>query len=140
MKRCGYCFRCTAGAPMRCPRCVRTFDVRWCVNQHVNASTDTACQRCGSDGLSTPAASGGLLNRLSQWTIVATAGASTLVVLGVALIGLFVTLDWNRLTPWLVLLAVMPYVVYRSTPVLPGPIHRASPFDEPQVTRLPSHR
>jgi hypothetical protein len=60
--------------------------------------------------------------------------------LGVALIGLFVTLDWNRLTPRLVLVILLPYVMYRSTLVLPGPIRRALPFDEPQEPRRSSGR
>ena len=140
MKRCGYCFRYAAGEPLRCPRCARTYDVRWCVNHPLNARGDTECKRCGSDELSTPAPSGGVLNRFAQWTVVGTAGVSTLVVLSVALIGLFITLDWNRLMPRLLLVAVSPYLMYRSTLVLAGPIHRTLPFDEPQEPRSRSSR
>jgi hypothetical protein len=55
-------------------------------------------------------------------------------MLAVVLIGLVVTLDWNLLMPRLMLVAAMPYVMYRSTLVLPGPIRRAAPFDEPRET------
>jgi hypothetical protein len=134
MKRCGYCFRYTAGEPARCPRCARTYDLRWCVNQHANAATDAVCQRCRSDELSTPAPIGGVLDRFAQWTVVGTLVASVVVVLAVALIGLVAILDWNQLMPRLLLVAAMPYVMYRSTLVLPGPIRRALPFEQPHET------
>ncbi len=126
MKRCTYCFRYWLEQPLYCPRCDRTFDQRICARGHVNARDVKACETCGSPRLSTPApVSGGFINTVALWSV-CFAVSVTIVLLAFTLcVGLFVPLDWPRLGPRLLLLLVMPWVLYRTTLVLPGPIRRA---------------
>jgi len=52
-----YCFNCghmTAGEPLFCGKCGRTFDVKLCPRLHVNPRGAEVCSKCGSRELSTP--------------------------------------------------------------------------------------
>ena len=132
MKRCTYCFRYGFGQPRSCPRCDRTFDQRICARGHVNDRDVKGCEICGSARLSTPAPLRGPFNTLAIW-IVRVAVGVTIVLLAVTLgVGLFVPRNWPRLGPRLLLLLAMPWVLYRATLVLPGPIVKAS---RPKSTR-----
>ena len=132
MKRCTYCFRYWLGQPPYCPRCDRTFDQRICARGHVNARDVQACETCGNPRLSVPAPVSGGLNTLAFWTV-RVAVSATVVLFALTLsVGLFVPLDWPRLGPRLLLLLVMPWVLYRTTLVLPGPIMKAA---HPRLTR-----
>jgi hypothetical protein len=132
MKRCTYCFRYWLAQPLYCPRCDRTFDQRICARGHVNARDVQACETCGSPRLSTPAPVSGGLNTVAFWTV-RVAVSVTVVLLAFTLsVGLLVPLDWRRLGPRLLLLLVMPWILYRTTLVLPGPIRKAA---RPRLTQ-----
>ena|ERR1700722_4316444 len=52
-----YCFQCgklTAGEPLYCGTCGRTYDVKLCPRHHVNPRGAEVCSQCGSRELSTP--------------------------------------------------------------------------------------
>ena len=54
MKYCYQCGKMTAGDPLYCGTCGRTYDVKLCPRQHVNPRGAQVCSRCGSRELSTP--------------------------------------------------------------------------------------
>jgi hypothetical protein len=54
MKYCYQCGKMTAGEPLFCATCGRTYDVKLCPRQHVNPRGAEVCSQCGSRELSTP--------------------------------------------------------------------------------------
>lgn len=54
MKYCYQCGKMTAGDPLYCATCGRTYDVKLCPRQHVNPRGVEVCSKCGSRELSTP--------------------------------------------------------------------------------------
>ena len=54
MKYCYQCGKMTAGEPLYCGPCGRTYDVRLCPRAHVNPRGAEVCSKCGSRELSTP--------------------------------------------------------------------------------------
>jgi hypothetical protein len=54
MKYCYQCGKMTAGEPLYCGTCGRTYDVRLCPRAHVNPRGAEVCSKCGSRELSTP--------------------------------------------------------------------------------------
>ncbi|MGO9010635.1 MAG: hypothetical protein ACLQPN_11075 [Bryobacteraceae bacterium] len=54
MKYCYNCDRITAGEPLFCNFCGRSYDVKLCPRMHPNPRKAQACSRCGSRDLSTP--------------------------------------------------------------------------------------
>src|SRR5690348_576072 len=54
MKYCFNCNRITAGEPLFCNFCGRSYDVRLCPRRHPNPRKAKACSQCGSRELSTP--------------------------------------------------------------------------------------
>ena len=54
MKYCFQCGRMTAGEPLFCGTCGRTYDVKLCPRLHVNPRGAEVCSKCGSRELSTP--------------------------------------------------------------------------------------
>ena len=52
-----YCYNCghmTAGEPLFCSKCGRTYDVKLCPRLHPNPRNAEVCSKCGSRELSTP--------------------------------------------------------------------------------------
>ncbi len=52
-----YCFNCnhvTAGEPLFCNSCGRSYDVKLCPRLHLNPRNSEACSQCGSREFSTP--------------------------------------------------------------------------------------
>ena len=52
-----YCYECgwtTAGEPLFCNYCGRSYDVKLCPKLHVNPRLAEACSQCGTRDLSTP--------------------------------------------------------------------------------------
>ena len=52
-----YCYQCghlTAGEPLFCSKCGRTYDVKLCPRLHANPRGAEVCSKCGSRELSTP--------------------------------------------------------------------------------------
>ncbi len=54
MKYCYECGRITAGEPLFCNFCGRSYDVKLCSRRHVNPRAAEVCSTCGSRELSTP--------------------------------------------------------------------------------------
>lgn len=54
MKYCYQCGKMTAGEPLYCATCGRTYDVKLCPRSHVNPRGAEVCSKCGSRELSTP--------------------------------------------------------------------------------------
>ncbi len=54
MKYCHQCGTLTAGKPLFCGSCGRTYDVKLCSRLHVNPRRADVCSQCGSRDLSTP--------------------------------------------------------------------------------------
>lgn len=54
MKYCNQCGKMTAGDPLYCSHCGRTYDVRLCPRHHANPRGAEVCAKCGSRELSTP--------------------------------------------------------------------------------------
>lgn len=54
MRYCHNCHRLTAGKPIFCNYCGRSFDVKLCSKMHVNPRAAQACSQCGSKELSSP--------------------------------------------------------------------------------------
>jgi len=54
MKYCYYCGRITAGEPLFCNFCGRSYNVKLCPRHHVNPRNAEACSQCGSRDLSMP--------------------------------------------------------------------------------------
>ncbi len=123
MKFCYHCGRMTAGEPLFCNFCGRSYDLKLCPRLHVNPRHAEVCSQCGSRDFSTPQpkVSPGwkFLASLTQWllgagltvitVLVAIGGlvelferpafANSLVVIGLALMALW--LLWGMLPGWL---------------------------------------
>lgn len=54
MKYCYECGRLTAGEPLFCNFCGRSYDVKLCPHKHPNPRSAEICSQCGSRDLSTP--------------------------------------------------------------------------------------
>jgi len=54
MKYCYNCNRITAGEPLYCNFCGRSYNVKLCPRAHANPRSAEACSQCGSRDLSTP--------------------------------------------------------------------------------------
>lgn len=54
MKYCRSCRHLTAGRPMFCPSCGRSYDTRVCPKGHANNRAARACGACGARDLSQP--------------------------------------------------------------------------------------
>jgi predicted amidophosphoribosyltransferase len=54
MKFCYQCGRVTAGEPLFCSSCARSYDVKLCPRLHRNPRYAEVCSQCGSRELSTP--------------------------------------------------------------------------------------
>lgn len=54
MRYCYHCNHATAGEPLFCNFCGRTYDVKLCPRLHVNPRHAEVCSQCGNRDLSTP--------------------------------------------------------------------------------------
>src|SRR5436853_4538857 len=54
MQYCNYCHRITAGEPLFCNFCGRSYNLKLCPHKHPNPRTAQACSQCGSRDFSTP--------------------------------------------------------------------------------------
>ena len=83
MKYCYNCNHVTAGEPLFCNSCGRSYSVKLCPRMHVNPRTAEVCSQCGSRDLSTPQP------RLPLWAPVLQFFLSLIpgLVLGIASVG-----------------------------------------------------
>lgn len=54
MRYCNQCHRVTAGEPLFCNFCGRSYDSKLCPHRHPNPRSAETCSQCGSRDLSTP--------------------------------------------------------------------------------------
>ena len=54
MRYCHQCNRITAGEPLFCNFCGRSYDLKLCPHRHPNPRTAEVCSQCGSRDFSTP--------------------------------------------------------------------------------------
>jgi hypothetical protein len=54
MRYCNQCHRMTAGEPLFCNFCGRSYDLKLCQHRHPNPRSAEVCSQCGSRELSTP--------------------------------------------------------------------------------------
>ena len=54
MRYCNHCHRITAGEPLFCNSCGRSYNLRLCPHRHPNPRSAEICSQCGSRELSTP--------------------------------------------------------------------------------------
>jgi len=54
MRYCNNCHRMTAGEPLFCNFCGRSYDLKLCPHRHPNPRNAEICSQCGSRELSTP--------------------------------------------------------------------------------------
>ncbi len=54
MRYCNFCHRVTAGEPLFCNFCGRSYDWKLCPSRHPNPRNAEICSQCGSRDLSTP--------------------------------------------------------------------------------------
>jgi RNA polymerase subunit RPABC4/transcription elongation factor Spt4 len=90
MKYCYNCNRVTAGEPLFCNFCGRSYDVKLCPRLHVNPRNAQACSQCGSRDFSTPQPRAPLWAPIVQFLLSLVPGL-ILAVLSAAAIGFFVT-------------------------------------------------
>lgn len=67
MKHCYHCGRITAGEPLFCNTCGRTFDQKLCPRLHPNPRSAEICSRCGSRELSSPQPKVSPVWRITEW-------------------------------------------------------------------------
>jgi hypothetical protein len=54
MRYCNHCHHITAGQPLFCNYCGRSYDLKLCPSRHANARSAEICSQCGSRELSIP--------------------------------------------------------------------------------------
>ena len=69
MKYCYECGRVTAGEPLYCNFCGRSYDVKLCPGKHVNPRAAEVCSQCASRELSTPQPRVSLWWRLLEFVV-----------------------------------------------------------------------
>ena len=82
-----YCYQCghmTAGEPLFCNHCGRSYDVKLCPRMHPNPRSAEVCSKCGSRELSTPQP-----KVPAMWKLLA-----ILVRLGLGLLLFYITLSF----------------------------------------------
>jgi uncharacterized protein (DUF2236 family) len=85
MKHCLNCGHITAGEPLFCQTCGRTYDHKLCPRLHANPRSAEVCSRCGSRELSVPQPKVPFRWRVLEWFLRVSIGIS-LLVLGVVLV------------------------------------------------------
>lgn len=65
MRYCHQCNRITAGEPLFCNFCGRSYDLKLCPHRHPNPRTAEVCSQCGSRDLSVPQPKASLFTKLT---------------------------------------------------------------------------
>ena len=87
-----YCYQCgyiTAGEPLYCNHCGRSYNVKLCPRAHVNPRSAEVCSQCGSRDLSTPQPRVPVLVRIAVF-LLSLAPGLLLVVLSVGAVALLI--------------------------------------------------
>ena len=85
MKHCYHCGRMTAGEPLFCNSCGRSYDVKLCPRHHPNPRSAEVCSQCGSRELSTPQPRVPIWWKVVSWFL---RGVATLLLIYMVLVTL----------------------------------------------------
>jgi len=108
MKYCYECGKLTAGEPLFCNFCGRSYDVKLCPRLHVNSRVAEVCSQCGSRDFSTPQPRVSVWWRLFAFLVKVAVGALlALIALGVVLAILQQLLESQRLEGTVIALAIL---------------------------------
>ncbi len=120
MRYCNHCHRITAGEPLFCNFCGRSYDLKLCPSRHPNPRMADVCNQCGSRDLSVPHPRlsfwmGPLLTLLSALPGIVLWGLT--VLLFIAFIHALTTnLQLMGQVMWLCLLIALLWCVYLQLP------------------------
>lgn len=89
MRYCNNCHRITAGDPLFCNYCGRSYNVRLCGAKHINPRSAEICSQCGSRDLSTPEPRASFLARSLFFLVRFVPG---IIVLGITILFFFLVL------------------------------------------------
>lgn len=124
MKRCSNCSKYSAGQPLFCPHCGRSYNVRICPRGHVSRRAVQFCADCGSGDLSTPAPPLDAMALASDWFLRAVLALGAVTALLAVALGVVHAVDWSVLAaPALFLILVVGFL-YWTTTLLPWPVRR----------------
>lgn len=124
MRRCTACFRFNPGQPTYCANCGRSFGVRICPRGHHNPRAALYCADCGSADLSVPGPPATLLHQLSGLALYLFAGVFGALLIVMAALSLFYSLDWSAISDQMFLLLLMLGFLYWTTTLIPGPVKK----------------
>ncbi len=86
MRLCANCYQITAGKPLFCNKCGRSYNIRLCSHFHRNPRAAQICSQCGSKDLSMPQPKVPLLLRPFVFLIGLRPGLLFLLIAGVYLV------------------------------------------------------
>ncbi len=96
MRYCNQCSRITAGEPLFCNFCGRSYDVRLCPHRHPNPRSAEVCNQCGSRELSTPHRRVSILVRPLVWLLTVLPGVLLVLLSAAFAFGLVRTILLNQ--------------------------------------------
>jgi len=114
MRYCNQCHQITAGEPLFCNFCGRSFDFKLCPHRHPNPRSAEICSQCGSRDLSTPQPRVPLLLRPLLVLLTAIPGLLLLAITGLFGIGFINALlaDQRLLFQFMLLGLVVAFLWY----------------------------
>ena len=126
MRYCYHCQRITAGEPLYCNFCGRTYDAKLCPHRHVNPRTAEVCSECGSRDLSTPQPRPPLWLAPLLWFVTVVPGIVLLLLSLLVLVSFVQALvSDQRVLFQMMLLALLLGVLWWGYMQLPGFVRRA---------------
>ncbi len=122
MRYCTNCHRLTAGEPLFCNHCGRSFDAKLCPSRHVNPRTAQVCATCGSRDLSTPQPRRAFWAAPLIWLVSVLPGMLLLALSVAVLVGLVVVLirDQEVLFPYMFTTGLVLAILWLLYLHLPG--------------------
>jgi hypothetical protein len=111
MRYCHNCHKTTTGEPLFCHSCGSTYDAKLCPARHINPRWATVCSQCGSRDLSTPAPRVPLWLRLLLLLGSLVPGVLLVLLLVLAVVGLFRELMTNQVIQGQLVAAILVLAV-----------------------------
>ena len=121
MKYCFHCGRMTAGEPLFCNSCGRSYDVKLCPRHHPNPRSAEVCSQCGSRELSTPQPRVSIWWKFAGWVL---RGVATLLLIYVVLATLTALLQEPRVQNGLIGLGILLALLFWVWSELPDWMRR----------------
>lgn len=127
MRYCHSCRRLTAGQPLFCDHCGRTYDARLCPRLHVNPRAANVCGECGSRELSQPQADRPWTTRAGLSLLGRLPGALLWALTALLLVAMVVQVSRSlELQARLLGAALLLALGWWAYTQLPGPVRRAA--------------